>query len=272
MNPRRLALVNHSKRHIPLDEISSVARALQIQCDRDFTPIWGVAAVVVPFDSTEKIPAAYWPMRVLDKPVGGLGIHLDQNHHPYAEIMATPDWSVTVSHEMVEMLADPYGTHFVSAPDIDPHADPHRVHYLVEIADPCEIWAYSIEGVAVSDFVTPEYYNSDAGTGTSFDHLGRLKSALEVPRGCYISWIDPEDGRWHQKQVDGSFVTAKQKAHSTRNPREDRDQAFGNDPKRHDLSAIRASRGRGKPKLKTDGAGGKPVFKIGGARRRRRSD
>jgi hypothetical protein len=263
MKPRRLALTNHSSHHITLDEVTRVAKALQIQCDRDFTPIWGVAAVVVPFDSSEKLPAGYWPMRVLDKPVGGLGIHLDTKHHPYAEIMATPDWSVTASHEMVEMLADPYGTNFISAPDIDPHSDHHRVHYLVEVGDPCEVWSYSIEGVAVSDFVTPEYYNADAEPGTSIDHLGRLKHALEVPRGCYISWLDPQDGRWHQKQVDGSFVTARQKTHPTRNPREDRDRAFGNDPARHDLSAIRASRRRVSAPAHAAAAS---------ARRRRRSD
>ena len=270
MKPRRLALTNLSSRHITLDELTRVARALQIQCDRDFTPEWGVAAVVVPFDKGEKVPAGYWPMKVLDKPAAGLGIHLDNKHHPYAEIMATPDWSVTASHEMVEMLADPYGNHFISAPDIDPHSDHHRVHYLVEVADPCETWAYSIEGVAVSDFVTPEYYNADAEPGTPFDHLGRLKHAYEVPRGCYISWIDPEDGRWHQKDVDGSFITARQQIHPTRNPREDRDRAFGSDPQRHDLSAIRAARRRIAPAAAhrthaTHGGEGAP-------RRRRRTD
>jgi hypothetical protein len=249
--------VNHSSKDISLDDLTGVARALQIQCDRDFTPLWGVAAVVVPFGKSEKIPAGYWPMRVLDKPVGGLGIHLDKNHHPYAEIMATSDWSVTASHEMVEMLADPYGNHFISAPDIDPHSDHHLVHYLVEVADPCEMWAYSIDSVPVSDFLTPEYYNANAEAGTSFDHLGRLKHALDVPRGGYISWIDPEDGRWHQKQTDGSFVTAKQKTHPSRNPREDRDRAFGNDPDRHNLSFIRTGR-RQTP--------------ASPARRRRRSD
>ena len=45
MNPRRLALVNLSTRHLSLDELSRVASALQIQCDRDFTPIWGVAVM-----------------------------------------------------------------------------------------------------------------------------------------------------------------------------------------------------------------------------------
>ena len=250
MNPRRLALVDQSSRRIAFEELSRVASALQIQCDRDFTPAWGVAAVVVAFERGDKPPAGYWPMRVLDKPVGGLGIHLDKNHHPYAEIMATSDWPVTASHEMVEMLADPYGNRFVSAPDIDPHSDGHNVHYLVEVADPCEIWSYSIEGVAVSDFVTPDYYDAGAVAGASLDHLGRLKHALEVPRGCYISWIDPEDGRWHQKQTDGSFVRARQNIHPTRNPREDRDRAFGSDPERHDLSAILAARSPGRPPVR----------------------
>jgi len=208
------------------------------------------------------------PMRVLDKPSGGLGIHLDRNHHPYAEIMATSDWSVTVSHEMVEMLVDPYGNRFTSAPDIDPHSDRHQVHYLVEVADPCEMWSYSINGVAVSDFVTPEYYNPDAA-GASLDQLGRLKHPYDVPRGGYISWIDPEDGRWHQKQVDGSFVTAKQKTHPTRNPREDRDRAFGNDPDRHNISAIRAAlSGRAAP----DGQRSRATFRLPPTHRRRRAD
>lgn len=240
MKPRHLALTNRSSHAIPLATVSQVAQALQIQLDRDFTPVWGVAAIITAFDKGEKIPASHWPLRIVDRPVGGLGIHLDRNHHPYAQIMATSDWSVTASHEMVEMLVDPYGQKFISAPDIDPHSDHHQVRYLVEVGDPCEIWSYEIQGVALSDFVTPEYYNDHAPPGTAFDYLGRLSKPLEVPRGCYISWIDPADMHWHQKQPDGTFVTARPPVHPHRNPREDRDHAFGNDPARHDLPAIRA--------------------------------
>jgi hypothetical protein len=147
---------------------------------------------------------------------------------------------------MLEMLVDPYGQKFLSGPDIDPHSDHHQVRYLVEVGDPCEIWSYDIGGVAVSDFVTPEYYNAHADDGTTFDYLGRLSKPLEVPRGCYISWIDPVDMHWHQKTPDGMFVRATPPVNPQRNPREDRDQAFGNDPKRHDLAAIRAALARPK--------------------------
>jgi hypothetical protein len=246
VKPRRLAVVNQSSKNITLAEVTAVAAALQIQLDRDFEPAWGVHATVAAFDRNEKIPPSYWPMRIVDQPVGGLGIHLDRNHQPYAEIMATRDWSVTASHEMLEMLVDPFGNKFISAPDIDPAADQHLVHYLVEVGDPCEVYSYDVQGIALSDFITQEYYDVHAPVGTSFDFLGRLTKALEVPGGCYISWIDPEDQHWHQKQVDGSFVTARQKVHSKRNPRDDRDQAFGDDDMRHDISAIRAAEaGRG---------------------------
>jgi hypothetical protein len=245
MKPRRLALLDRSSQQIPLATLSKVAQALQTQLDRDFTPVWGVAATIAAFDHGEKVPSSYWPLRIVDQPVGGLGIHLDRNHHPYAQIMAADDWSITASHEMLEMLVDPYGQKLFSAPDIDPHSDHHQVRYLVEVSDPCEIWSYEIDGVAVSDFVTAEYYNDHADPGVQLDYLGRLSKPLEVPRGCYISWIDPADRRWHQKTPDGTFITAKVEVNPQRNPREDRDRAFGNDPERHDLAAIRL-RWRGK--------------------------
>jgi hypothetical protein len=245
MKPRHLALLDRSTRPVPFADLTGVAQALQIQLDRDFTPVWGVAANVIAFDRGEKVPSSYWPMRIVDQPVGGLGIHLDRNHHPYAQIMAADDWSITASHEMLEMLVDPYGQKFLSAPDIDPHSDHHQVRYLVEVGDPCEMWSYDIQGVAVSDFVTPEYYNDHADPGVTLDFLHRMTKPLEVPRGGYISWIDPEDRRWHQKTPEGTFITARVEIDPHRNPREDRDRAFGNDPLRHDLTAIRL-RWRGK--------------------------
>jgi hypothetical protein len=59
---------------------------------------------------------------------------------------------------------------------------------------------------------------------------------LQVPQGCYISWIDPADAKWHQQTPDGSFVTAD--ATPGRNPREDRDAGFGDDDDRHNIQAI----------------------------------
>ena len=129
---------------------------------------------------------------------------------PFAEVKYDPNsWdntTVTISHEMLEMLVDPYGNRFIQAPDIDPSAlDRHLVSYLVEVGDPCETFSYSIDGVSVSDFVTPEYYNNNAPLNTEFDLLRKLRQPLQVSNGCYISFEDPQDNNWHQKDTHGNF-------------------------------------------------------------------
>ena len=105
-----------------------------MRLDRDFTPIWGVRATVIPLDKGEVVPNRAWPMRIVDKPEGGLGIHLDENHQPFAQIQDTDDWSVTASHELLEMVVDPFGHKFVRGPDMTPDSDGHLVNHLVEVA------------------------------------------------------------------------------------------------------------------------------------------
>jgi hypothetical protein len=241
MRIHHVTLQDKSSAGLALSQIQDVTQALQIQLDRDFTPIWGVHAIVQALDLGEKVPKGAWPMTILDKPDAGLGVHLNKGRNPFAEIEFGDDWSITASHEMLEMLVDPLGHKLVSDSDIDPDSDGHQVHYLVEVGDPCEVFDYSINGIKVSDFITREFYEVNAPDGTQFDFLGRLQQALEVPDGCYISWIDPEDQRWHQKQTDGSFITARKKANPKKSPRDQRDAAFGDDDNesRHDLLAIR---------------------------------
>ena len=241
MRSRLVTLQDQSSSGLTLSQLQDVTQALQIQLDRDFTPIWGVHAVVQALDRAEKVPAHAWPMTILDQSDAGLGVHLDKNGKPFAEIQKGDDWSITASHEMLELLVDPLGHKLRSDPDIDPASDGHQVQYLVEVGDPCEIFAYSINGINVSDFITPEFYDTNAAPGALFDFLGRLAKALDVPEGCYISWIDPEDGKWHQKQTDGTFITARAKANPKLSPRDQRDIAFSDDENksRHDLLAIR---------------------------------
>lgn len=87
--------------------------------------------------------------------------------------------------------------------------------------------------------MTRDYYHVEIENGV-YDFLHRLSSPLEVPDGCYISWQDSEDRRWHQKKPDGSFITARSTIDSTKNPRDDRDNTFGEDEEheRHDLPTI----------------------------------
>jgi hypothetical protein len=241
MPVRHIVLTNRSSQDISFAQLSEVAVALQTQVDRDFAPIWGIRAQIMPLNSGDQIPRRAWPIFIMDQSEAGLGVHLDQHRKPFAEVQAGRDWSITASHELLEMLVDPLGHRLVRAPDIDPHVhDGHLVSYLQEVCDPCEVFAYAIGQVGVSDFVTPDYYNPDAPEGAELDFLKRLSTPYEVPKGCYISWEDPLDGRWHQKKPDGTFVTAKERSDAKRNPRDDRDHAFGDDEDdvRHDLRQI----------------------------------
>ncbi len=240
MPVRHVVLINKSSMNLSFTQLGEVAQALQTQLDRDFAPAWGIRAQILPLHTTDRVPARAWPIFILDQSDAGLGVHLDKNGRPFAEVQAGSSWSVTASHELLEMLADPLGHRFVQAPDIDPASDGHLVSYLLEVGDPCEVFSYSVGQVAVSDFVTPEYYDTAAPQGTHLDFLGRLSQPFEVPLGCYISWQDPQDGRWHQEKPDGSFITAQGQIDRKGNPREGRDHAFGGDEDavRHDLPLI----------------------------------
>ncbi len=240
MAAHQIMLVNHSSMSVSPAELTAVAAALQTQVTRDFVPAWGIPATVTALTQGHP-PAGAWQLRILDHVTGGLGIHLDHHGHPYAQILAGNDWTITASHELLEMLEDPLGHKFIQAPDIDPASDGHLVSYLVEVCDPCEVFSYTIDGIAVSDFVTRDYYDENA-TGVALDFLQKLPKPYTVPEGCYISWEDPEDHRWHQKRPDGSFVTAMEKINRRRNPRADRDAAFGSDEDngQHNLAPILA--------------------------------
>src|SRR5262249_37784585 len=148
-----------------------------------------------------------WAIWMVDVVQGASGEHLDARGVPYAVVEVEGKWTVTASHELLEMLGDPWRRTFRTAPSIDPAAPGRAGHCLQEIADPCEDATYMINGVQVSDFVTPAYY---LGGRAPYDLLGRVASPLQVLPGGSLSWFDPYDRRWHRKGPDGDIVTGAQ--------------------------------------------------------------
>jgi hypothetical protein len=235
MTSWNVALIDQTSTGVPLAQLEQIAAALQQQVDNDFGPVWGIQASISAVAGA--VPAGTWPIKIIDSMPGAGGVHLDQQGQPYAEAVNGPDLSIAVSHELLEMLVDPWGNRFSPGADLDPNSDGHQVFYLVEVGDPCEVSSYDIGGIKVSDFIFPSFYDPNA-TG-QVDHLNTLPGPLPqaVAQGCYISWIDPQDGKWHQQQVDGTFVTADMSP--GRNPRDDRDSALGDaDANRHNIPEI----------------------------------
>lgn len=199
---QNIALISESKR-VSMRELAIASAALQRQVMRDLEPIWEVNATVDPFERLEDMPLGYWPMIVMDDiPYDAAGIHLDRDGQPFALITATDSndvWSLTASHECLEMLVDPFGDRLV--PGDSPKSDQGRVLFLVEVADPSEAaeFAYSVNGVLVSDFYTPRFFDPVMSSGVRYSFTNAISEPRDVLRGGYLSWLDPETDHWWQE-------------------------------------------------------------------------
>ncbi len=201
---------------IPLPELMRVAAALSKQVQKDFSPLWKVDATVDAFARLKDVPADYWPLIVVEDVKGTAGYHQDKHGQPYSLIEFSPDWSMTASHECLEMLADPFGRRLRSANLLDQAVKlgmtPRRVRYIVEVCDPSESGAagYQVNGVLVSDFFTPNFYDPVASTGVRYSFTGKIKKPRQVLKDGYISWHDPVDGHWYQLRMFADEFSKKQ--------------------------------------------------------------
>jgi hypothetical protein len=195
-----LALVAETER-ITCSQLNRVAAALQKQAIRDFRTVWDIIATVDAFEKLEDVPVGYWPIMVrddIDTP-GAAGVHLDDNGQPFALVQYSDSWSLTASHEMLEMLADPWGNRLVAGQSAKP--DQGRVEFLVEVADPPEDaqFGYLVNGILVSDFFTPNFYDPVTAAGVRYSFGGHLPGPRQILVGGYLSWHDPVTDHWWQQ-------------------------------------------------------------------------
>jgi len=199
---KHVALISESDRVGPGD-LMTVAAALQKQAMRDLAPLWDIGATVAAFARIEDMPLDYWPIIIRDN-IGyhAAGIHLDKNGQPFSLVKADDardTWSVTCSHEMCEMLVDPFGNRLVAGASIKPGQG--RVNYLVEVCDPSEdaAFAYGVNGVLVSDFYTPHFFDPSGAPGVRYSYSGAITSPRTIREGGYISWVDLATNIWWQQ-------------------------------------------------------------------------
>jgi hypothetical protein len=208
MLPHQVAIVAETTKTHPRT-VSRIAAALQKQVIQDFGPIWGIDATVDAFMSLDDVPLGYWPIIVesdIQTP-GAAGIHEDKDGQPFALVEHSNTWSLTASHEALEMLADPWGRRLHGGQSVKP--DQGRVEYLVEVCDPCETAdvAYRINGLLVSDFYTPKYFDSVANPHVRYSFTGAISAPRQVLPGGYLSWHDPTTGHWWQVIYNGTTPT-----------------------------------------------------------------
>jgi hypothetical protein len=113
--------------------------------------------------------------------------------------------SVTAGHELAEMLVDP-AINLCSA-------GPNNRMYAYETADAVEEEEFQLNGVALSDFVYPSWFEIFRKPGaTRFDHLNKVNRPFQILPGGYMPVF--VNGKW--TQIFGS------KAKAERFAREDR--------------------------------------------------
>jgi hypothetical protein len=69
------------------------------------------------------------------------------------------------------------------------------------VCDPCEAsdFAYSVNGILVSDFYTPHYFDPVTASGVRYSYTGAITRPRQVLRGGYLSWKDSVSGHWWQE-------------------------------------------------------------------------
>lgn len=180
-------------------QVNLVAAALQKQAMRDFEPLWNIKATVDAFDSLEDVPLGYWPVIIVNDVPNAAGVHLDKNGQPFALVEFDEGWALTASHEVLEMLADPWGNRLIAGDS--PKPDQGRVEFLVEVADPPEDaeFGYTVNGILVSDFLTPRFWDPVAAVGLRYSYTGSIPGPRQILKGGYISWHDPVSDHWWQQ-------------------------------------------------------------------------
>lgn len=202
-------------------EFSRVVRAVAKQVRLDFAPVWGVSATVKQLE----VPRGKKPIPDTDTDIiiyvgeldddpqsvqGAIGYH-DLNHGaiPYGFVFTDvaakvgEAWSVTLSHEVVELLADPD----VNLLCVGPHPKRQGASVLrsYEVADPTQSDTYEIDGVEVSNWVTPAYFV--AGSTQPTNHLELPLKPFGVRPGGYFSYFDLSTNKWNAVFGDKAAAT-----------------------------------------------------------------
>lgn len=174
-----LTIVNQSAR-LSTADIVAYAAAQQIQFDRDFSPTWGGSAVI------DTQPGG-WPVYLVDQAdvPNALGYHdEDSNGIPFGRVFVAfaidngVAWQSVASHEVLEMLGDPHpSTHITTDPGPDGCA------WIQETGDPVEQSSYQINGIMLSDYVTPAWFT--VGALGPYDFLQVLSAPFTTAPGGY---------------------------------------------------------------------------------------
>lgn len=227
-----IACFNQAETPLGVD-LGDLVSALQTYVDQHVDPVWGTPARLVLSKGFLKDGWAIVFLDDADQP-GALAYHdLTPEGLPLSKVFVKTTLdngdrvSVSASHELVEMLVDPAINLMTTGPDA-------KAVYAYESADPVEEMNFQVDGIPMSDFVYPSYFEVFHKPGSvPFDHMKKVGKPFEILAGGYQ--IVFKSGKW--KQVFGS--AAKAKRFSREDRRGHRSEERGRKLRRADPARIR---------------------------------
>lgn len=205
-----IAMINQAT--VPLGvDFDKLVVALQKFLDTAFVPVWGYPAKLL----KAKAPSpGQWAMVFMDDAdeAGALGYHdLTIDGQPVSKVFvkttlaAKEKVSVTACHELAEMLIDPGCQLWADRGN--------GTLYALEMSDAVEETTFTIDGITMSNFVFPSFFEPWRKAGSvKFDYLGKVKQPFQTLPGGYQ--ITMKNGR--QGQVFGSADKARRFAKEDR--------------------------------------------------------
>ena len=186
-------------------QLQSIVAALQKQVNGEFFLAWGIDAALTFIPKGGTPDPTHWQLGIFDNSdqAGALGYHdITDQGLPLGKVFAQTDiqygssLSVTISHELLEMLGDPdiNLTVYVQS------SDTAGTLYAYETCDAVEAdsLGYEIDGVLVSDFVYPAWFESFRQQGP-FDQRQKCTAPFQLLAGGYISVYQfPNTAGWTQ--------------------------------------------------------------------------
>jgi hypothetical protein len=170
--------------------------AVATQVHDHFSPAWQIPPNPVTYlKRGAPSPAQGALLTIVDNPdqAGVLGWHTEGAHGViYGYVFAAPvldnggqvltgatyTVAATLSHEVLETIADPHVNLWTTGPS--------DTLISQEVCDPVENGSYEIDGVSVSNFVTPNWFDGQAAPGAPMDYLGKVSQPFQMDKGGYF--------------------------------------------------------------------------------------
>jgi hypothetical protein len=212
----QIAVINESTAMTD-DQVRAMIPAFETQWNRDLAPIWDLEQAQFSWIAkTQPAPASSWWVVFVDDSdmADALGYHeLTESGFPLSKVLVKTiqddgaSVSVGATHEICEMAVDP--TINLAAQDSE------GTFWAYEVCDPVEDerYGYGIDGVLVTDFVTPAWFGFKNARGL-LDFQGHAVVPFQVLANGYAQKWGPSG--W--TQVNGDRVAAAGKARALHAP------------------------------------------------------